>query len=415
MKVNRLASTALPFEAQPGIVPQPRAAPAPAPAPTTAAPAAAVPVSGPVVTARTLDWPCCAAPSVLHGWNALALHASEPNPFHESWYLLPALGALDPQESVKFLLFEVGDVLVGMMPLAREQRYYGRRIANLAGWTHPNCFLGAPLVAPGFERAFWRALLEWADRKAGKALFLHLTGLPLHGPLHQALSDVVAETGRPAGVVFREERAMLAAGKSPEEYFTAALSGKKRKELRRQLARLSEEGEVNFVRQANGEDLDVWIDRFLELEAAGWKGEAGSALAQQGTTEALFRESLEGAAAHSRLERLSLTLDGRPIAMLANFITAPGAFSYKTTYDEAYSRFSPGVLLQCENLLMLDRADVQWTDSCAAEGHPMIDHIWRERRALGRISVGIGGKLRRGVFARLLKLELGRNLTGVTL
>ena len=398
MKVNSVASNAIPLEA---------------PIATQPAVQAAL-VAGPVVTVRALDWPCCAAPSVLHSWNALALHATEPNPFHESWYLLPALRALDPGENVRFLLFEVGDVLVGMMPMAREQRYYGRRLANLAGWTHSNCFLGAPLVAPGFERAFWRCLLDWADRKAGKALFLHLSGLPLGGPLHQALADVVAETVRPAGLVFREERAMLVAGKSPEEYFTEALSGKKRKELRRQLARLSEEGQVNFVRQADDAGLDIWIDRFLELEVAGWKGKAGSALAQLDTTKALFRESLEGAAAHGRLERLSLTLDGRPIAMLANFITAPGAFSFKTTYDEAYSRFSPGVLLQCENLLMLDRADIRWTDSCAAEGHPMIDHIWRERRALGRISVGIGGKLRRSLFARLLKIELGRNPAGIT-
>ena len=153
-----------------------------------------------------------------------------------------------------------------------------------------------------------------------------------------------------------------AAGKSPEDYFAEALSSKKRKELRRQLARLCEEGAVNFVRQADDEGLGKWTDRFLELEQAGWKGKAGSALAQQATTEALFRQSLVGAAAHGRLERLSLTLDGRPIAMLANFITAPGAFSFKTTYDEAYSRFSPGVLLQCENLLMLDRPDVAWTE-----------------------------------------------------
>ncbi|MEO6718211.1 MAG: cellulose biosynthesis protein CelD, partial [Novosphingobium sp.] len=119
---------------------------------------------------------------MLHSWNALARYATEPNPFHESWYLLPALRALDPAESVRFLLFELGDVLVGMMPVAREQRYYGRRIAHLAGWTHPNCFLGTPLVAPGFERAFWHSLLEWADRTAGNALFLHLSGLPLDGP-----------------------------------------------------------------------------------------------------------------------------------------------------------------------------------------------------------------------------------------
>ena len=350
---------------------------------------------------------------MLHGWNALALHAVEPNPFHESWYLLPALRALDPGETVRFLLFETGDVLVGMIPIARMPRYYGRRIPHFSSWTHPNCFLGAPLVAPGFEQVFWRCLLEWADSQADSALFLHLSGLPLDGPLHRALAAVLAETNRPAGLVHREERAMLAAGKRPEEYFAAALSGKKRKELRRQLTRLSEAGTVNFAREAGCDGLDEWIEHFLALEAAGWKGKAGSALAQRETTEALFRQSLAGAAGHNRLERLSLTLDGRPIAMLANFITPPGAFSYKTAFDENYARFSPGVLLQCENLQMLDRADVAWTDSCAAQGHPMIDHIWRERRALGRISIGIGGKLRRSLFARLLKIELGRNPAGI--
>jgi hypothetical protein len=368
---------------------------------------------GPAVTARALDWPCCAAPSVLLSWNALALYAVEPNPFHESWYLLPALRQLDPGETVQYLLFESGDVLVGMIPVAKLPRYYGRPIPHLGSWTHPNSFLGAPLVAPGFETTFWRSFLEWADKKAGNALFLHLSGLPLEGPLHRALTSVLTETGRAAGLVHREERALLQAGKKPEEYFTAALSGKKRKELRRQLARLCEQGAVNFVRQSDSDGLAEWIEHFLAMEAAGWKGKAGSALALRDTTETLFRESLQGAASHGRLERLSLTLDGRPIAMLANFITPPGAFSYKTAFDENYARFSPGVLLQCENLFMLDRQDIAWTDSCAAQGHPMIDHLWRERRALGRVSIAIGGKLRRSVFARLLKIELGRNPAGI--
>ena len=370
--------------------------------------------AAPPLAVRPLDWPCCEAPSILHAWNALAQIAAEPNPFHESWYMLPALRGLDSGESVQMLLFETNDVLAGMIPIAREPRYYGRRLPHLGSWTHPNCFLGAPLVAPGFERAFWRSLLGWADRQAGNALFFHIATLPLDGPLHRALNDVLAEQNRLSGLVHREERAMLASDESPEAYFAAALSGKKRKELRRQLARLGEEGEVGFAREAGNAGLDEWTAQFLALEAAGWKGKAGSALAQRQATEALFRDALAGAAAKGRLERLSLILDGRPIAMLANFLVPPGAFSYKTAYDEAYSRFSPGVLLQCENLLILDRADIAWTDSCAAQGHPMIDHIWRERRALGRISIAIGGKLRRAAFAGLLKSELRRSPTGIS-
>ena len=43
----------------------------------------------------------------------------------------------------------------------------------------------------------------------------------------------------------------------------------------------------------------------------------------------------------------------------------------------------------------------------------MIDHIWRERRPVGRLSIAIGGKLRRTLFGQLLRRELGRNPAGI--
>ena len=366
------------------------------------------------VTSRTVAWGDCTAPAIRLAWDALAQRAPEPNPFYESWYLLASLRALDPAGTVRMLLCEANGELVAMLPLARQPRYYRRPLPHLAGWTHPNCFLAAPLVAAGRECEFWRALLGWADSEAGSGLFFHLSGLPLGGSLHRALEAVLAEQGRSAGLVHREERALLASPQTPEDYLAASLTGKKRKELRRQRTRLAELGKIGFTREAGGDGLDGWVERFLALEQAGWKGQSGSALASQGGTAALFRESLLGGAEQGRLERLTLSLDGRAIAMLVNFITPPGAFSYKTAYDEDYARFSPGVLLQCENLQLLSRPDIAWTDSCAAADHPMIDHIWRERRAVGRISIAIGGRLRRLVFTRLLNAELGRNPTGVS-
>jgi CelD/BcsL family acetyltransferase involved in cellulose biosynthesis len=346
-------------------------------------------------------------------WDGLALCAAEPNPFFESWYLLPALAAFDPRGDILMLRFEAGGELAGVMPIARQRRYYGRPIPHLSSWLHANCFLGAPLVAAGLERQFWRALLAWADRHAGGALFLHLRDMPLAGPLHHALSEVLVEQGRHAALMHREERALLASEQSPDDYFEAALSGKKRKELRRQFARLSELGEARFMRYGDARDLDAWIARFLKLEFAGWKGLAGSAIAAEPATAHLFREGLHGAAQRGKLERLTLLLDGEPIAMLATFLTPPGAFSFKTAFDERFARYSPGVLLQRENLAILDRADIAWSDSCAAADHPMIDHIWRERRAIGRLSIAIGGKLRRTTFRLLARAELGRTPKGI--
>ena len=297
-------------------------------------------------------------------------------------------------------------VLCGLLPLRHERRYYGKPIPQLYTWIHGNSFLGAPLVASGHERAFWTALFALADDAPGLSLFLHLAQLPLDGPLHAALCDVASEQERRGGVVHREERALLASDQSPTAYFEGALSGKKRKELRRQTNRLSELGTLRFDRNNDTAGLAAWTEAFLALEHSGWKGTAGSALASHQATAELFREALYGAATAGKLERLALWLDDEPIAMLVQFLTPPGAFSYKTAFDERFARYSPGVLLQRENLDLLDNPRVRWCDSCAAADHPMIDHIWRERRALGHVSLAIGGTLRRGAFAALLHLEL---------
>ncbi len=96
------------------------------------------------------------------------------------------------------------------------------------------------------------------------------------------------------------------------------------------------------------------------------------------------------------------------IARFSSWSRTPGAFSYKTAFDEDFARFSPGVLLQLENLAMLDRKTIDWTDSCAASDHPMIDSLWEERRPIGRLSVAIGGAGRRALFGKLADLELAR-------
>jgi CelD/BcsL family acetyltransferase involved in cellulose biosynthesis len=344
----------------------------------------------------------------IAAWDALAQCAAEPNPFFENWYLLPALMAFDPLGKVRLLRFEAGGELAGLLPVVHQLRYYRWPIPNLSSWFHANCFLGPPLVAAGLEREFWRTLLAWADRTPGRALFLHLDHMPLSGPLHAAMTEVLAEQRRTAAIVWREERVLLSSRETPETYFAAELSGKKRKELRRQLTRLSELGEVSVERCDDAAGLGGWVAQFLALEAAD------SAFAADPATTHLFSESLAGAAARGRLERLTLNLDGEPIAMLTTFLTPPGAFSYKTAFDERYARFSPGVLLQRENLAILEREGIAWTDSCAAADHPMIDHIWREHRPIGHLSIAIGGTLRRALFVCLATAELRGKPTGIT-
>ncbi|BDI60630.1 GNAT family N-acetyltransferase [Qipengyuania nanhaisediminis] len=344
-------------------------------------------------------------PALVAAWRALATRASEPNPFFEPWFLLPSLRHLaEPDECALLTVWE-GDALIGLMPIAQRGDYYGYRIAHIASWLHDNAFCGVPLVAKHGEQAFWQCVLDHCDRHAGTALFLHLAELPADGPVARALDAVTRERSCAAVTVDRGERAMLASPASPDAYWQGAMSAKNRKELRRQKKRLGECGTLSFERCEDATDPAEWAREFVALEAAGWKGEARSALASRTATCDFFTETLEGAAKAGRLERLALRLDGKPVAMLANFLTPPGAYSFKTAYDEAYARYSPGLLLQIENLDLLERDGIAWTDSCARPGHTMIERLWREKRVIEARNIAIGGRVRRALFAGLSAWE----------
>lgn len=338
-------------------------------------------------------------------WLGLTENCSEPNPFFEPWFLTASLENLGSNKRIELLACRAANALSGLVPVARSMSYYGKPVPHLASWLHTNVFCGNPLVRRGHEKQFWHAYFEWADRNAGAALFLHLPMLSADGPLFAGLRAALAEESRPAAIVEREERALLATSLSKDAYLDQSMSAKKRKEIRRQRKRLGELGELQFVLKAGTEDLDTWTEQFLELENRGWKGTGGSAMAKNRDMRGLFASVLKGAAEAGRLQRLALELDRRPIAMLVNFLTPPGAFAFKTAFDEDFARYSPGVLLQIENLALLERGEIQWADSCAAEGHPMIERIWRERRELLGVNVAIGGALKRKATSILMRLE----------
>jgi CelD/BcsL family acetyltransferase involved in cellulose biosynthesis len=337
-------------------------------------------------------------------WEALAARASEPNAFSQWWFVAASVRYL-ADDSVR--LAEVRDRkrLIGVIPLVIERRYGRVPVPFVQNWRHHHQFLGAPLVRAGSEQAFWHTLLLALDDAKWAPGFLHLRDLPQDGPLHRGLVAAATATGRPAPIVYRESRAFLQTHLSPQAYYSQTVRKKKRKELGRLRNRLAELGTLATRTFGPGDQLDAWCDAFLQLERSGWKGREGSALACRPATEGFFRDAVAGAHASDSLQLLALELDGRPIAMLVNFLTSPGSFSFKTAFDEEFARFSPGVLLQIDNLAILDRPEIEWMDSCAAEQHPMIDSLWAERRALVRVTVPLSGVRRRLAYATARTLE----------
>ncbi len=316
-------------------------------------------------------------------WENLARNAAEPNPFLEHWFVRPSLEHIVKSDPLHFALLPGGKGQIdGLMPLSIAPKYGRLPLAHVQNHMHHNVFLGTPLVRAGHEAAFWDGLFIELDAADWAQGLLCLTDLVEGGPLLTALDQVAQKWNRPCDTIYTASRAMLESDLDAESYYAATVRKKKRKEIKRLQSRLAELGDISCTTLTSPFEADAWCDAFLALERAGWKGQTGSPLGANASSEAFFRETVRQGLGAGRVEILKFALDDQPLAMLVNFMTLPGSFSFKIAYDESYARFSPGVLIQLENLKLLERDGFGWMDSCAVEDHPMINSLWGERRTI---------------------------------
>lgn len=135
--------------------------------------------------------------------------------------------------------------------------------------------------------------------------------------------------------------------------YLATLDGKMLRELRRRRRKLESQGSLELVVDDGTERLDKLLDRGFRVEAAAWKGRAGTAIVSDAKTEGFYREVGRWAALRGSLCLAFLNLDGRPLAF--DFAIEDGARHYllKTGYDPAYRALAPATLLRYE---MISRA-----------------------------------------------------------
>tara|TARA_B100000678_G_scaffold284561_1_gene286275 strand:+ start:1062 stop:2252 length:1191 start_codon:yes stop_codon:yes gene_type:complete len=323
-------------------------------------------------------------------WRDLGRNAVEPNVFFEYDFLVPSLREMARDDDVRIVTLWCGSTLVGLCPITSAKSFPRIPIRTASIWLHEHMFFAAPLVRPGFEEAFWSQLIAAVERQWWGGIF-RTPKVLFEGKLSDALERVCRAEGRAYQVLNASERAMIAVPDDAEAYWRETVSKKRRKELARQYRRLEDLGELRFGAVCDTQDLDFWIDEFLQLEASGWKGEGGTALNQDPPTVRFFRDAVHGAARSGKLQIVHCRLDDKTIAMIVNFMTQDGGFGFKTAFDEDYYHFSPGVQLQRELLGRLKDRNVAWMDSCASQDHPMIDGLWRGRRKLGVFAVGLKG------------------------
>jgi CelD/BcsL family acetyltransferase involved in cellulose biosynthesis len=332
------------------------------------------------------------APHVA-AWKDLARHSLEPNPFYESWMLLPALRAFGHGKLLFALVYTAvagKPLLCGFFPLERKQGYKGLPLSYCTLWKHLYCVFAAPLLRTGWGQETLAAFLDWVAKHQRVAL-VEFPMVPGQGPFQQLLVEDAYRQSRLSYVSEAFPRALCEPHASAENYLESALATKRRKELRRQEKRLGELGLLEYRILERAEELPVWVDAFLELEASGWKGQKGDALDSRDLDRAFFRDFAAGAFACGQLMMLGLFLGGRPIALKCNLRSGHASFAFKIAFDEQLARFSPGVLLELQNIRVLHETPaLRWMDSCAIPDHFMINRLWTERRLIQTVLLSTG-------------------------
>lgn len=341
-------------------------------------------------------------------WDDLAANASEPNSFYERWFVEASVRHLEIPDNLLFLLVHnSAGLLIGLMPIQSGQTYGRTPFRAVENWLHYNQFSGTPLVRAGHEVEFWEAAIAAFDVHWNDCDIAYLREIPSVGPVAKALFQTCSNFKRPSAVVHRYARALLESGETPDAYWASTVRKKKRKEIGRLENRLAEIGNVTTDQLRCSDGAPEWIDQFLALESSGWKSTDGAALAKEESTSAFFRDAVTAGLAQGRVELLRLKVGDQVIAMLVNFIAESGAYSFKIAYDEAYARYSPGILIEKANLARLSEPGFGWMDSCAVEDHPMINSLWKGRREIVRIAFPRRGMRPSLIFSAVRLAERG--------
>ena len=173
---------------------------------------------------------------------------------------------------------------------------------------------------------------------------LLLRPVPEGGPTHEALAGAAARYRRPLMARTVDTQAFIDLSLDWDAYWKDRGS-KLRSDISRRRRRLEELGEVR-VEPYDAQALDAALDDAFRIEASGWKGRGGTAIAARPSDERFYRSLARWSAARGWFRLWFLRLDQRPIAFRLG-IEAHGVwYSLKIGYLEEFAAQSPGKVLE---------------------------------------------------------------------
>ena len=273
-------------------------------------------------------------------WQQLVPRLARRRFFHEWGWIDAWLQELEPQpDAVLFVELQRAGRCVAIVPLvAHRQQRAGLTLRVLALPEHDHLPLGDILCDRDVDGAAVLQALARGLAQAGIAWDVLRFSMVMNE------SSLVAGVAA-AGMAWRAEPIKICAQVDCDmswEQFAARLSGNFRSNLNKARHKLAREAGVRFDVAATESEINAVFDTFLAIEASGWKGAKGTAIACRPELVRFYRRLIAQFAPEDRLRISTLSVGEHAIA--AQFCPLDGdtLYVYKLGYDEEYSRFAPG-------------------------------------------------------------------------
>jgi len=315
-------------------------------------------------------------------WRELEARSLEGNAYLSPHFVMPAARHLNPDTDLVFVLVsrssDSGDELCGVGVFERR---HGDKHFPLPYWRaykSRHSFLTGILVDARFPEAVLDACFAFLKQER---LAIDFPECLAEGKLADHLRRAAARGGWLWESRFRSRRAILFPRECGESYINQAVSSGSRKSLRTKANKLAQRGAVSW-RLVRGGDKEC-VQRFLELEHMGWKGDDGTSLLATADGEAFFRDLAMRFGLDRRIFFAELALEGEVIASTVNFISGNRGFAFKIGWNPKFASFSPGMLVELEMVRNAagELPELDVIDSCSGEGS-YIETLWSDRCAV---------------------------------
>ena len=210
-----------------------------------------------------------------------------------------------------------------------------------------------------WPQAAYRATLAHllSRKKRWDLLLLHQ--LPAGSPSLTEMRRLDGEHGIRVELVRSADSPYLPITGSWESY-CKSLDAKHRSNLRNRHKRLRDLGSVSLEIVTSAKGLAQALEDGFDLEAAAWKGRAGSAIGSCPEVRRFYTQLARFAAERGSLRICFLTLNGERIAFGYFLQHGNKLYLLKPGYDPRYACYSPSTLLS--NLVLRDAFDRQLTE-----------------------------------------------------